>query len=115
MGVRRYHVERDAVKAEHIPSGEIPWSDLKDLKIGTVSIDPPSIAAGASADIDVAVPGLKTGHVVIAMCQGPLEVGLVPQAAWVPVADTLRVRLYNSTGAAIDGVARGWFYIAWMP
>jgi len=115
MGIKRYHVEREAVKDEHIPSGEIPWSDLKDLKIGTVSVDPPSIAGGAITDVDVSVPGLKAGHVVIVMCQGALEGGLHPHAAWVPAADTLRIRFYNSTGAAIDGAARSWFYIAWMP
>jgi len=115
MGVRRYHVERDAVKAEHIPGGEIPWVDLKGLKMGTVTVDPPSIAAGASGDVDVTVSGLTTDHKVIAMCQTFLDVGLVPQAAWVPSANTLRIRLYNPTGAAINGLAREWFYIAWIP
>jgi len=115
MGVRRYHVERDAVRGEHIPSGAIPWGDIKDLKIGTVSVDPPSIAAGASGDVDVTVSGLTTDYKVVVMCQSYLEPGLVPQAALVPSANTLRIRLYNPTAAAIDGGPRDWFYIAWIP
>jgi len=27
----------------------------------------------------------------------------------------LRIRLYNPTAAAIDGAARDWLYIAWIP
>jgi len=115
MGIRPYHLDREAVKDEHIPANEIPWSDLKNLKIGAVTVDPPSIAAGAAANVDVTVEGLTTDHKVIAMCQGDLEAGLVPLAAYVSAANTLRIRLYNPTAAAIDGAARPWFYIAWIP
>jgi hypothetical protein len=80
MVVRTYHLDFESVRKEHIPAGEIPWGDLKDLKIGVVTVDPPSIAAGASANVDVTVTGL-----------------------------------YNPTAAAIDGLARPWFYIAWIP
>jgi len=110
------HVDKDAILGDyHIKDATIPYGKLKDFLIGVVSVDPPSIAAGASANVDVTVSGLKTTHKVIAMCQSDLEAGLVPQAAYVPAADTLRIRLYNPTGAAIDGVARDWLYIAWIP
>jgi len=90
----------------------IPETALRDIKWGTVSIDPPSIAAGASANVDVTVSGLAVGDRILVMCQEDLEAGLVPQAAYVPAADTHRVRLYNPTGAAIDGVARTWLWVA---
>jgi len=115
MGIRRHHIERDAVKEEHVPSGEIPHGDLKGLKMGTVWVDPPSIAAGTSANVDVTVTGLTTSHRILATCQAGLEAGLVPQAVHVVTDNTLRVRLYNSTAAAIDGSPRLWFYIAWIP
>jgi len=115
MGISRHHISREAVRDEHIPAGGIPWEDLKGLKIGTVTVDPPSIAAGASANVDVTVSDLTTDHKVIVMCQSDLEVGLVPQAAYVPTANTLRIRIYNPTASAIDGAARTWFYIAWIP
>jgi len=52
---------------------------------------------------------------VLVMCQSDLEAGLVPQAAYVPADGTLRIRLYNPTAAAIDGAARDWLFIAWIP
>jgi len=100
MGVKRHHVERDAISKEHFKS------------CGTVAIDPPSIAAGAAANVDVSVPGLETTDYVLVVCTSDLEAGLVPIAAYVPAADTLRVRLYNPTAAAIDGVSRVWAWFA---
>jgi len=87
----------------------------KSLLVGTVTIDPPSIAAGSTANVDVTVSGLTTDHCVLVMCQSDLEHGLIPIAAYVPAANTLRVRITNFTSAAIDGAARKWFYIAWIP
>ncbi len=114
--IKRFHVGRGAVEGDvDIIDASVPWGKLKDLKMGVVTVDPPSIAAGAAANVDVAVTGLTTSHMVVAMCQSDLEAGLVPQAAYVPAANTLRIRLYNPTAAAVDGAARPWFYIAWIP
>jgi len=88
---------------------------LLDCLTGTVTIDPPSIAAGSTANVDVSVTGLTTDHRVVVQCQSDLEHGLIPIAAYIPAVNTLRVRLTNFTGAAIDGTARPWFYIAWIP
>jgi hypothetical protein len=99
-----------------IKSGSITRDRLeKSLLVGTVTIDPPSIAAGSTANVDVTVSGLTTSHCVLVMCQSDLEHGLIPIAAYVPAANTLRVRITNFTSAAIDGAARKWFYIAWIP
>lgn len=86
-------------------------TDLKLVKVGSVSIDPPSIAAGAAANVDVSVSGLQTTDIVFVECAADLEAGLIPLAAYVPAANTLRVRLFNSTAAAIDGAARTWNYL----
>jgi hypothetical protein len=99
-----------------IKSGSITRDRLeKSLLVGTVKIDPPSIAATSTANVDVTVAGLTTSHCVLVMCQSDLEHGLIPIAAYVPAANTLRVRITNFTSAAIDGTARTWFYIAWIP
>jgi hypothetical protein len=87
----------------------------KNLLVGTVTIDLPTIYVGATTNVDVTVPGLTTSHRVIVMCQSDLEHGLIPIAAYVPAANTLRIRITNFTSAAIDGAARTWFYIAWIP
>jgi len=100
MGGRRHHVERDAIAKEHFKS------------CGTVAVDPPSIAAGAAANVDVTVTGLETTDRVLVVCTEDLEAGLVPIAAYVPSANTLRIRLYNPTAAAIDGVSRIWAWFA---
>jgi len=100
MGIKRYHVERDAVAKEHFKSS------------GTVTVDPPSIAAGAAANVDVTVTGLETTDYVLVMCTSDLEAGLVPVASYVPAANTLRIRLYNPTAAAIDGASRTWAWFA---
>jgi hypothetical protein len=99
-----------------IKAGSITRDRLeKNLLVGTVTIDPPSIAAGSTVNVDVPVPGLTTSHRVLVMCQGDLEHGLIPIAAYVPSDGKLRVRITNFTSAAIDGAARTWFYIAWIP
>jgi len=100
MGVKRYHVELDAIAKEHFKS------------CGTVAVDPPSIAAGAAANVDVTVTGLETTDHVVVVCKEDLEAGLIPVAAYVPAANTLRIRLYNPTAAAIDGASRTWAWFA---
>jgi len=79
---------------------------------GIILVDPPSIAAGASANVDVTVPYLSVGDKVVVECRDALEAGLVPQGAWVPVSGTLRIRLHNATAAAIDGASRPWLWRA---
>jgi len=96
-------------------SASIPWGRLKDVLMGTVSVDPPSIGAGVATNVTATVAGLTTGHKVLVMCQADLEAGLVPIAAYASAANTLTIRLYNPTAAAIDGTSRSWFYIAWIP
>jgi len=93
----------------------LPKRKFTGVVSGTVAVDPPSIAAGASANVDITVPNLTTAHKVIVMCQDVLEAGLVPQGAYCQALNTLRIRLYNPTAAAIDGTSKSWFYIAWIP
>jgi len=100
MPIPRYHLGRNSVAKEHFKS------------CGTVSVDPPSIAAGAATNVDVTVSGLETTDYVIVVCTSDLEAGLIPIAAYVPSANTLRIRLYNPTAAAIDGASRTWAWFA---
>jgi len=109
-------IKSGTITGDRIAPGTITRDRLeKSLLVGTVTIDPPSIAATSTANVDVTVSGLTTSHCVLVMCQEDLEHGLIPIAAYVPAANTLRVRITNFTSAAIDGAARKWFYIAWIP
>ena len=110
----------EAHVARHKSGGADPLAktDIKtllDAISGIVSIDPPSIATIASADVAVTVAGLTTGHKVIVQCQEALENGLVCIAAWVSAVDQLTVRITNWSAAAVDGVARSWAYFAYIP
>jgi len=77
----------------------------------TVSVDPPSIAAGAVGNADVTVAGVAVGDDVLAIPPDTLEAGLVYRGATVTAANTVRINLYNPTAAAIDGIARTWTLI----
>jgi len=81
--------------------------------VGTVTIDPPSIAKASTANVDVTVSGLLTTHKIWVQCQSDLEHGLVCIAAYCPTDGTLRVRITNWTSSAINGAARTWAYQAY--
>lgn len=104
-----------AVTTAKIADGAVTEPKISGLIATTVSIDLPSIAGGATVNVDVAVAGLTLSHCVVAICHGDLVHGLVPIAAYVPAAGTLRVRITNFTAAAIDDVARTWFVWAYIP
>jgi len=83
------------------------------ILVGTVSVNPPSIAKASTANVDVSVSGLLTGHRVWVQCQSDLENGLVCVAAYCPANGTLRLRISNWSSSAIDGAARTWAYQAY--
>jgi len=102
MGVRRWHVERDAVHEEHIPSGEIPYTDLKDKTIQLV-LDIPmlferqSVAADAVGiqDIYDEPYKLRSEHI-----KHLKSAEFIINYAWAATADGT-IQLYDSTAAAV--------------
>lgn len=83
------------------------------FRFGEVSINPPAIAAGTAAEVAVVLPAgtAQAGALVLVQPPAALEVGLVPVGARISIADTLSVKLYNPTAAAIDGAALTWTYL----
>lgn len=83
---------------------------IDDLKIVSVAVDPASIAAGAVANTDVALPAgtAPGGSRVFLEAPDTLEAGLVCLSASIPSVDVLRLRIYNPTAGAIDGASRTW-------
>jgi len=66
---------------------------------GSAAWDPPSIAAGASAFVDVPVPGARPGDFV----DGSFSLATtLPIDAFLVASNTVRVRVTNNTGGAID-------------
>lgn len=80
--------------------------------IRDVVYDPPSIAAGAGQSVDFTVPGAAIGDAVIA--SPGTSIGFLEMSAPVVVsADTVRLRLTNPTGAAIDMASSTWRVRVW--
>lgn len=82
------------------------------VEVGTFSVNPASIAAGANGTTDVTIAGLATTDVVVVNPPSTLTDGLVFCGANVTAANTLTVSLLNTTDEAVDGAALTWSYIA---
>jgi hypothetical protein len=67
--------------------------------IGEAAWDPPSIAAGGTAQINLTVPGARPGDFVQAAFS---TATILPFIAQVSAQDTVTVAVWNRTGAAVD-------------
>lgn len=81
------------------------------VKVVVAAVDPANILAVASGNVDVAVPGVKPGDIVIGIPPDTLTAGLAPQGCTVPAADTVRVRLTNASAGGIDGASLNWTFL----
>ena len=87
-------------------------TQLTFVKKGTVSINPSSISAGAVGEETITITGAVVGdEVILHPPAAGLTAGLVVCDARVSAADTVKVRLFNSTGAPIDEAAASWIYV----
>ncbi len=74
---------------------------------GSTTVDLASIAAGAIASFTISVAGAGVGDCVLIGAPGTLDAGLMFSAR-VGAADTVFVRVHNTTAAAIDPAAATW-------
>jgi hypothetical protein len=75
--------------------------------LGSASLDFGSIATTATAELTITVLGAAAGDVVAVGPPSDLDAGLLA-TAYVSAANTVTVRLYNSTGGAIDPADSVW-------
>ena len=81
-------------------TGAMSW---RNMGTAASALDFPSTADGASSDLTLTVTGAETGDlVVLGIPNGSQPAGEVWYQAWVSAADTVTVRLYNASGAAVD-------------
>ena len=106
MPIRREHIEKDAVEEEDIVDDNVPMAKLKGIKHGTVSVSIPDIAPTSTTNVDAAVSGVVTTDRLLVKCQADLPNGLVPIAAWVPLAGTIRVRISNWSSATVSATTK---------
>lgn len=78
---------------------------LSKLLTATAALDFPSIAAAASADLTISVPGVTVNSSVSLGLPAAPTAGLIYQA-FVSAADVITVRATNITAAAVDAVSQ---------
>ena len=106
MPIRREHIDRDTVETEDIVDDAVTMVKLKGIKHGTVSVSIPDIAATSTSNVDAAVSGVETTDRLLVKCQADLPHGLVPIAAWVPLAGTIRVRISNWSSDTVSATTK---------
>lgn len=90
------------------PKTDVPFPTIK---AGTFTLDPGSIAAGASEEQTVAVPEAKVGDSVIVSSRTVLVDGLVgPINPRVSADGTISFWLENNHSAALDQGTGTWDY-----
>jgi hypothetical protein len=83
---------------------------------GTVSVNPASLAAAASAETDVTITGVAVGDVVILNPPASLESDICFSGARAKAANTVAIRLSNIDNTnAVDGAALNWTYLILRP
>lgn len=73
----------------------------KQVRVFTAAFDPASVAAATTAEQAVAVPGARSGDVVVAI-KPTLTAGLAVAGARVTQNNTVGITFANVTAAAID-------------
>lgn len=87
-------------------------STIKGIKVGSASVNLPSIATGATGSATFTVTGAAVGDVVI-VNPPSLTSGLAYAGAVVSAANTVTVYALNASGGTIDEAAKT-FYYAWI-
>ena len=101
----------NAVETAKIADDAVTGAKLwNNIRVGTVSVNPPSIAATTSATFTVTLTCAATDKIIL-IPLSTIEAGLIFQGANITAANTVTIRLYNYTAAAVDGVALDWAYI----
>jgi len=104
MPIPRYHLGRSAVRDEHIPSGEVPYGDLKTNTIQVVvpvmlTVEPKSVAADSTG-----VKAIEwSGFVIQTNMLKHLKSAQAAMAyTWAPTADGT-IQLYDGTAGVVRG------------
>ena len=106
MPIRREHIEKDAIETEDIVDDAVTMVKLKGIKHGTVLVSIPDVGSITTSDVDAAVSGVLTTDRLLAQCQENIPNGLVPIAAWVPSAGTIRIRITNWSSATVSATTK---------
>jgi len=81
--------------------------DFTKLLTATATLDFGSIAANGIGELTITVTGAATGDFAIVSAPAALESGLT-FSAFVSAADTVKIRLHNNSGGAVDPASASW-------
>lgn len=85
--------------------------NITGILVGSVSVDPASIAAGAEGTTAVTIAGCNPGDVVVMNPPAAgITAGLGIRRCYVSAANTVSLVLGNTSGGAIDQAAGAWSY-----
>jgi hypothetical protein len=80
--------------------------------LGTVSVNPASIGNAAIGETTVTISGAAVGDIVVMNPPAAgLTAGLGVLGAVVSATDTVKVRIVNNSGGAVDEAAATWSYV----
>jgi hypothetical protein len=86
------------------------------IDVKTATVIPGTVGAGTVVTVTATATGVKTTDYVIPQPPSNLDTGLVPVGAYVSTADSITVRLYNPTTAAItDTTGKTWKFLVVKP
>lgn len=88
-------------------TGNTGWTAVPVCFIGSATLDFPSIAAGATAELTITCTGAAAGEAVSIGPPSNLNAGL-QVTGYVSATNTVTVRVYNSTGSAVDPASATW-------
>lgn len=77
--------------------------------VGSATADPGNITSGSVVDTDITVTGATT--TMVPQVNAPSLENSLLMSYFIPAADTLRIRLYNPTGGAINPASQTFYYI----
>jgi hypothetical protein len=101
----------NAVATAAVLDGGLRLADIAVAR-ATMSVDPPSIAAGACALLPQTVAGAVAGDVVLVVAPAALEAGLyVPVPRPVAADLSFGLQICSGTAAPVDGTARDWTFL----
>ncbi len=84
------------------------WSEMGLYPLsGSATLDFPSIAGGGTAELTITVTGAAAGDAVVLGPPAALEAGLAATGR-VSAADTVTVRMHNTTGGAVNPGSATW-------
>jgi hypothetical protein len=86
------------------------------IDVKTATVVPGTVTAGTVATVTVSVAGALTTDYVVPLPPSNLDIGLVPVGAYVSSANSVTVRIYNPTTAAItDTAGKSWRFLVVRP